>query len=396
MKYTLHWILFVLMIGLVVACGEAPAETVDTTQSVATAVSPEEPANTENMVSEAETAVIEPTLPAPVVVELAPTEEPPVEEAPAATVAPAPTDEPVEEAVVLLAITELVPEWTVGTGNSVAGTAPHGGEAVAIQLVAGAHLLVEGEAVADQAGNWQVELLVPYNVTGVASVQATVREETAVQAVQLLPNAADPSGVSVTAVLPTSDSLAVSGAPLLLAGNSTNLIGRKLTMGFLFNDCTEYAASQTISLDGDSVFWNGMIILPRELPGDAGCVTISTGSVQAGDWRELLIPIQLVGLEDEAAQGLITLGNHPDLPPRAGSTVTLYGTAVNIPSSELTITLVGEGDVTQSLIVTVDTFGYWEAPIQLLPELVGNVTVQFHSADGANSVQSQSTLEIAP
>lgn len=400
MRSAWHWLLFISFLFILSACGEPPeSDTVLNTPidnaivDESATVNAEETAVIEMVVVD-DTAVPAPTLDATVVSEEAPPPPPPtvvVEDAPPPPAPPAQEPKPFE-------ITQLVPQLVGGGTATVAGTAPTAGGEVTVELWAGPHLLAESTTTVNENGDWRVELPVPLTVHGAARVRAVSLNETAVRPLELLPSEDDPLDVAVMGAQPLPEDTAVAGAPLFFAGNVTNAINRTITISFWINDCTESVATQSVTLDGSAVYWNALIILPPFLDAEQGCASISTGDSTTGTWREEIIPLRVIQMEDDAAQGLITLGNRPDEPFKAGSTIYLYGSALNIPDTTMTISWVGEGENAAFLntAVEVDSFGYWDTDITIPAELVGQTTMTFTSGTGDEATTAEVTIPVNP
>lgn len=291
MKSILHWMTMFLLLFVVIACGEAPdapdeAEpsepiVLEEEEAEETAVSPPTPA-----VAEAES---EPTQPA----EPEPTEPPQEEAAPPPT--PGPMEEPTAESVEEdrpLSIDRMPPELIVGQTAVLEGAAP-ASSTVTLLLQAGEHELANLETTASPSGGWRIELPVPFMVQGAARLMVAAEAEQQVRPIRLTSGEGDPSGIELSVTQPVAEETAVSGQSLNFAGEVTNAIGSKITLGFLANDCTERIAQQEITLDVASASWNGVILLPQVIQGEHGCATITTGMPNNGNWRQIIIPMQI-------------------------------------------------------------------------------------------------------
>lgn len=393
MKYALHWILlFVLFVC--VACGEAGQTAVESVQNSIGSEPPDvvtaEPSPVPTASAEVE------VLPSPdFTPTVVPTQEP--TGAPTEETVKRPTAVPTRQPHPFL-IVSFPEQMPVGETAVVEGVAPRVGETVAVTLHAGPHLLARVESTVDDAGSWRVELPVPHNVQGESHLIASTGGEELHELVRLLAGGSDPRGITITPVQPAPSQTAVSGTTLFLSGDVTNVINRKITVGFLANDCTEYVARQEVVLDADSTFWNAVIILPRILEGKRGCASISTGSPESDTWREILIPMEIVSLDAEEAEPVFVLGNRPDQPLKAGSTVKLFGTAVHLPGPNLQISVVSDEDpdVRAEAAVRINDFGYWETAISIPTELVGPATVRMTSSDGATVIIKEAKIVVAP
>lgn len=313
---------------------------------------------------------------------------PPTEEA-----APPPTPEPKP-----FDFTQVPPQIMNGETAVIAGTAPNIGGDVTVELVAGPHLLAEGTSQVNDNGDWQVELSVPYSVYGAGRVQALSEAETAVRPIAIRASDSDPLDVAINGVQPFPDTVAVAGAPLFFSGNVKNAINGNVTVSFWINDCTEQVANQPITLGNGAEFWNALIYLPQNLADDRGCASIATGSAASGNWREHIIPVEILQLNDEEAEGFITIGNRPDQPFRAGTSIYLFGTALNLPEPFIEIDWIGEGDNPVFLITTtnVDDFGYWDAEIDIPEGLSGQTRMIISSGEGEAEISTEFTVPVNP
>lgn len=308
-------------------------------------------------------------------------------------VPPPPTPEPKP-----FDFTQAPPQIVNGETAVIAGTAPNIGGDVTVELVAGPHLLAQTSTQVNGNGDWEVQLPVPFTVYGAGRIRALSGVETAVRPVGLLVAEADPLGVTVNGVQPFPDTTAVSGAPLFFAGNVTNAINQTVVVSFLIDECRETVSTQTITLGGEAVYWNAFIILPQNLADDRGCASILTGDPASGEWREQIIPMQLVQLGDEAAEGLITVGNRPDMPFDAGSSIYLFGSAINLPEPFIEIEWIGEGDNPVFIVTStdVDNFGYWDVDIDIPEGLSGQTTMIISAGEGEDAISAEFSIPVVP
>lgn len=370
-----HWLFLIIIIFGLAGCAEpAPNQPLPAATSVSLVTPLPSPTQT--------------TIPPTAFVEaiVAETAEPlePTQSVPTPLPTPEPTEPAVEPSEDLSSFIIQPPPVPLRTGETavIEGRSPHVGGTVTVAVHAGPHLLATAQAVVDGSGAWVAELPLPFTVSGAAEIKAADDSEMGAVDVKIIASGNDPQGIDLMVSQPVPDSTAVSGAPLFFAGDVANAIDRSLTIGFLAN-CNNLVARQNITLTGnDAVFWNAIIILPRDIDADMGCASVATGNTESNTWREVLIPLSLIDLDDEAAVGLIQIGNRLDMPPQAGSNVTLFGSALNLTTPELNIEWRrDEGEQTAlTRTVPVDSFGYWEANFELPPDFFGETVLNFKAA----------------
>lgn len=396
MKCALHRILFLSVLLLGLGCGEAELPEIDAIENAeldevseaATEVNDPIAQSTSTFVPESSVAAGPTATAEPPNLPTAESTEAPTREATAA-----PDEEPET-----FALAPLAQAWPVGEAAVVEGTSPKPGEIITVVLHAGPHRLAEGEAVVDDDGRWRAELDVPHNVQGTAYMLAVSQDGQLRENIWLAPGGADPRGIEIVPIQPAPNQKAITGTSLFFSGDVTNVVGRKVNVGFLINNCSEYVAQQEVTLGGDSAFWNGVLILPRVLEDERGCASIITGNPQSGHWRQVLIPMEVVPLDLEGGEPLFVIGNRPDKPLKAGATVTLYGTAVRLPDPTIQIKVVSDEapNVNVETTTFVNDFGYWEITLLLPPELVGPATVVMTASDGETAVTREAKLTVAP
>ena len=178
---------------------------------------------------------------------------------------------------------------------------------------------------------------------------------------------------NISLTRPTEGETAVAGHAFLMQGSSSNLIDESFTIGILADGCTNFIAAQKISLTSGE--WYGFVILPQTLEPGPACAVAYTGEYGAGDWRQAIIPIQLLPADDPQA-ALLQLGNPGELNFVVGEATTLFGVAINMPDNAVDIALVldsnkGEGEMVASGKAFADQFGLWSIDLSLPEEAPG-------------------------
>lgn len=295
-------------------------------------------------------------------------------------------------------------QFIVGSDVLISGLAqmPAGHEIWLHLVSANGHLLVETMADMESPQAWQAAFRVPEWVTGPAQLQAMIRnvEEEAVawQTVNVY-LALDAAAAERYLALyrPTSGQTTVAGYNLFFDGYAQRPVGNLVTISVWVNDCRERAARQSFTLSG-SGYWQGFIVVPRDLSGDA-CAVAHFGEPGAENWREAQLPIAILPQTDTAARA-ITIGNPPPgSAVNAGQTLFVYGTAHNAPGNELFVSLyLANGRVLTEAVASVDMWGYWELSVFVPEDAEGEA--QLNAALGtpgqSDYVQAQNTITIRP
>jgi hypothetical protein len=398
MKIEYRWGCLLFFIAIILsACGQPAPQTVLVTEATAV-LTPNEELGTP-------TSLIELVAPSPAPTDIpvepdAPT--PVVEIVPAETAVPAasePTQIPVSA---VLTITDPPDGLTVNTGSSllVAGQVdPTTAVSVTVQLQMGRYLLVDTVGrVNASTGNWIAEMMIPHTVAGLGRINVATLSETAVQDLQIVHDpAADTSGVSVEMLRPGKAQIAAAGHPLFFEGVVTGAVGNQVTIGVLTDNCTTFAARQTITLTASDAAWNGMVNLPQTLNGRA-CAFVSTGSPETGFWREVQTWIPTLHPDEETVIGQIILGNPLSQPFAAGTLVHLFGSAIDSAGGELIITwLAGDREtVLASGTAVVDSLGFWETELFLPANAAGETTIMASMGEGNELVVMETAVTVAP
>ncbi|MCP5094146.1 MAG: hypothetical protein GY943_01200 [Chloroflexi bacterium] len=388
-----YLLLFVIAV-VVTACGEPLPEAVPVADATAVLTVDVEDLGTP-------TSLIELVEPSPEPTAVPP--DPVVTVAAEPTAVP-PTLEPVEDESVplVLTITDPSPALNVNTGSSVlvAGYVdPTTAVSVTIRLQAGPHLLIDtfGDVNAE-TGNWIAEMMIPHSVDGMGRLTVATASETVSQELQLVYDpAADGAGVSVEMLRPSDAQFAVAGHPLFFEGTVIGALDNRITIGLLTDDCTIYAARQTFTLGAADASWNGYVNLPQEINGRT-CAFVATGNADTGFWREVQMWLPSIHPDEEFIIGSITFGNPLSQPFKAGTSVYLFGSAVDATSSELEIAWLAEDGETELVTGTavVDSLGFWETELALPAEAAGETLIVMRMGEGEDLVVMETAVTVEP
>lgn len=302
-------------------------------------------------------------------------------EAPSPTaVAPTPTLAATETATSQPAATLAILEpaegatWNSGESVTVSGSAPAAAESISITLQAAGLALASAGAAPSDDGEWQVTLDVPDTVTGAATLRAAVDEETGVELPVQITRAQATSGTAITLDYPQMASTIVSGHVLFFTGTVQRPPEETVSIAVLFEDCQTVASTTSFDV-GQGGQWYGYIVIPQTVFGP-GCAVAYVGGFGESGWRAGHTPVTILEQDDPQAQGLF-IGNFADSEVTPGEAVTVYGSAYNVPNSQVQVALQIDGGNVAQGTTTADRFGYWEINLVLPPETPTGVQGQF-------------------
>ena len=381
---------------LLAACGATATPTPLPTETAVAQIPP-----TETATDEPPTAV-----PATPTTEIVPTEPTPTDEPlfPTPIVTPTPTLTPtVEIPDYTITILEPAPATTLLAGREVTfrgEVQPPTTEPLTLTLTVGSFTAVSTQITPTaEDGSWELTTTLAKAASGPGSLTVTLGDlAQAEQPVSLaFDNSTDEPYISLSR--PVEGETAVAGHAFLMQGDSNNLINDSFTIGVLVDDCTNFIAAQKISLSSGS--WYGFVILPQNVDPGPACAAAYTGEYGEGDWREALIPIQLLAADDPQATSL-QLGNPVDLEFAVGDTTNLLGVAINVPERAVDIMLVldsasGESEVVTSGTAFADPFGLWSIDLELSDDATSGPALLIISSGADDSYQEiRLPVHIAP
>lgn len=351
-KTFLPTLLILALLLPAVACRETPSAPTPTT----TATAPEEG------------ATAPPTAPATAPLTVTPTVAPTTTPVPATpTLAPTATSEPEATATpAALTITDPSAGVVVAPGSAltVAGRAPADAEAVAVALRAAGMTLATAEATVAETA-WVATFDVPENVTGPAVLEAALDGEPVEMLSLEIRRSQATSGPAIRLEYPTAESKAVAGHVLFFQGSVQQPIDGSVTIEVRYDECQSTAARQRFDV-GEGGQWWGFVVVPETVFGPV-CALASTGEVDApgeGTWRAAQTELAVLPIDDEDARGVF-VGNFPNTEVTPGESVTVYGSAFNVPGRQVAVALEVGGETVAEEVATADAFGYWTVDLTL-------------------------------
>lgn len=390
MKQFLRLTYLLLLVFALVACQDenTPTPEATTVTAAATATS-SAPSATSEPTATATTELSAPTATAT----NEPTALPSPTTEPTATDIPEPTATP-EPLVLTINQPVVGSEVAVGTDLTVSGVVdPSAAATVTLSLQAGTAVLITGTATVDSGtGAWLTTLAVPVAATGSTRLTASTDTESALVELILLPGD-NPTGAVLNLTRPTAGATLVAGFTAFFEGTAEDVVDGKITIAVLNEGCTTVAAAQSFTIGGGE--WRGVLILPQAITGSA-CAIVYTGIPGTPAWRQTQVPIVLLS-EGETGANRIELGNPAFATYAPGSTITLYGVAVNAPEGEIEVAAALDGTtVLPTTTVDVDTFGYWEVELTLPAGESGPLTVTASMEPEGETITMEWVLTVEP
>lgn len=306
------------------------------------------------------------------------------------------TSEPTSEPVVLAITTPQEGEtWNTGSSVTVGGAAPAGAESIDVTLHAAGLTLDSAEAVPDADGQWEATLDIPAALTGTAILQATTGEDASVELPVQITLAAATSGPTMRLDHPQGTSTVVSGHVLFFTGAVQQPAEEMVTIAVLFEDCETVASTTSFNV-GEGGQWWGYLVVPETVFG-AGCALAYTGEFGEDRWRAAHTPINILEEEDQEARGVF-IGNFDDSEVTPGDSVTVYGSAYNVPNNRVQVALQVDGASVAQGTATTDGFGYWEINLALPPDTAADARGQFRATVSYDDEEVSETrpFQIAP
>ncbi|MCL4870472.1 MAG: hypothetical protein KJ063_16035 [Anaerolineae bacterium] len=242
------------------------------------------------------------------------------------------------------------------------------GQRLVIQLVAINGYLLTQTTAPVESNLWQVDMTVPITITGAAQIQAQVQDvagnvlqQDAVGVTLGANAAANPRYLEL--YRPVMHSKGVGGYYLFFDGYAGQPTGT-IFIALYVDNCQTEAAATSFRVSSSS-YWQGYLYIPNNLSGP-GCAIARFGAPGADNWREAQIPIQLQKPDEEGAYAVYLFGPPHQTDLTGGSTVTFWGMAYNAADSQVIVTLLREDGVNLAQSSgTVNTFGYWEASLNI-------------------------------
>jgi hypothetical protein len=263
------------------------------------------------------------------------------------------------------------------------------------------HLLSEVQAREGET-SWEAGFTVPQSVSGAAFLNVAVRDTAGdIQAenstrVNLVLDA-DTADRFVVFAAPEFGETAVAEFNILFSGQTKLPAGNSITIE-IWENCEEPVAKQRFILgrSPNSFPWQGFVVVPKELEGRA-CAVAAAGEIGEESWREAQTIIEVLPQDHPEARGVHLGYPPPDTTIAAGSSVTLYGTALNVREGPVTVSvLLDNGRMIAQSAATTDYWGYWETDITLPIDVLGaaQVTIAAGEQDAGNYAETVTFLTI--
>ncbi len=279
------------------------------------------------------------------------------------------------------------------------------GQSIWLALVSwNGRLLTEVRAAVTEQ-SWEAPISIPPFVSGAAYLQATIRDE----AGQILVE----NRLSVNLIVDTNSTerylalyrplpkeTAVGGFNLFFDGTIYRPVNSVITISVWVDDCQTRVSRQSFVLGRSThpIYWQGFTVIPQGVIGP-GCAIAQTGDPDSDDWREAVMPINILPTDDPAAKGIRIGSPLPDSHIAAGRELYLYGTALNISEGPVSVTVLMEnGRIISQSTSPTDYWGYWEFRVTIPPDVSGpaKVTVSTGAADSENYIEAVILIIVDP
>lgn len=383
----LQWIVLILLLASLTACGSDPAPAVPTLLPAAAL----------------------PTEPPP-----APTGLPPTRDlstpTPAPTVAlpatstpePLPTNTPLP---VLARINLSAPDQgamlVLGSDIVVRGLGQiDPSHSLVVTLVsANGYQLSSAMGVTSSVG-WQAGLRIPETVSGAATLRASVVDAAGQvlaqdsAAVNLVLDAANQERY-LALYNPVAGDTAVAGYFLFFDGRAQQPTGGRVTIALWMDECQNQVASFTFTMSS-SGYWQGQLGVPNNVSGP-GCAIASFGAPGEATWREVQVPITVLAADSQEAAGVTIINPAAGSVHLSGQVLQLSGAAINANSVTITV-LLENGRIVGEVSATPNSLGLWEAALLLPFDVSGpaEITVTARDAGGSPLTEARRLIMINP
>lgn len=253
-------------------------------------------------------------------------------------------------------------------------------------------LLSETQA-AIQEQIWEASIAIPDLVSGAAILQAKVQGiDGQVFAEQQLPVNlvinAESADRYLTLFHPLQQETAVGGFNLFFDGRVFRPTNSAISISVWTDECQTRIARQSFTLGGSTVpfYWQGFVIVPSEAVGPA-CAIAHFGEEGTPDYREAVVPINILTPEDEQARGVVIANPPAGSNVRAGRELLLYGTALNTSEEPVSVSILMEnGRIISQETAPADFWGYWEFSVTLPPDVFGPAKLTVTANDASAEI----------
>jgi hypothetical protein len=143
-------------------------------------------------------------------------------------------------------------------------------------------------------------------------------------------------------------------------------------------------------------YWQGFVVVPEDLVGPA-CAVASFGEPGSANWREVQVPIEVLAQDNIEARGVTIGGPVPDSDVTAGEEVLFYGSAMNVASGPVNLSILMEdGRIVGGGEAETDYWGYWEIPVVLPPDLIGLAEITVGAGEGDTYAEEVFLINVLP
>lgn len=250
---------------------------------------------------------------------------------------------------------------------------------------------------------WTANFVLPPQVSGLAYLRATLldtsgnilAEHNSPVLLTLSPNA---TGRYLELYRPVVDDTAVGGYTMFFDGTVSQPVNNFVTVSIWANDCQEQVARQGFQLGSSTkpFYWSGFVVVPEDLVGPA-CAVAYFGQPGSEERREAQIPIEILAKNDANAKGVIVGSPRPDEEVVAGEELSLFGTAYNVTTGPVTVSIIMEnGRIVGQTTVETDYWGYWEASILLPFDLLGLAEITVTAGEDETLSETTTIINVLP
>ncbi len=246
-------------------------------------------------------------------------------------------------------------------------------------------------AIQDQI--WEAGLTIPNTVSGAAFLQTVIQDETgSVAAEHRVPVNLVIDATNADRYLalyhPLSQETAVGGFNLFFDGMVYRPTNSAISISVWVDDCQTRLARQSFTLGNSTTafYWQGFVIVPNESIGPA-CAIAYFGEEGSEDYREAIIPINILPEDDAQAKGVVIANPPAGSNVMAGRELLLYGTALNASEDDVSVSILMEnGRIISQSSAPADFWGYWEFSVPLPPDVFGPAKVTVTANDASTEI----------
>ncbi len=236
-------------------------------------------------------------------------------------------------------------------------------------------------------GAWETTITLPSTFSGQARFAVDVLNEDGSSAAgdSILVNITPDTGQDRYLILdqPGPEGTGTSDYYLFFDGFANKPVDFKISIAVLTDNCRTQVSRQSFPMNG-SGSWRGFVQIPQDVTGEA-CAIAWFGEAGSADRREAQYLINVVP-KDEGTGTTIGWPKAGDT-IKSGQTVFFQGVTVNPTDETLSIQIrLADGSVAAGDIVTVQSFGYWEAELLIPVDVTGEVQVVADGGNGSDTI----------